>query len=78
MLPFQVFVTAFRPLGTGVPIVGGWGHSPGGPAPGGWGSGAMEYASLAMVQSQVTDADINRAIASTVPVAVTAWTRISN
>jgi hypothetical protein len=78
MLPFQVFVTAFRPLGTGVPIVGGWGHPPGGPAAGGWGSGAMEYASLAMVQSQVTDADINQAIASTVPVAVTAWTRISN
>jgi hypothetical protein len=78
MLPFQFFVTAFRPLGSGVPSVGGWGQIPAGAAGGGWGTGAIEYASLAMVQSQVTDADINSAIASTVPVAVTAWTRISN
>jgi hypothetical protein len=78
LLPFQLFVTAFRPLGTGVPLVGGWGHIPAGPAGGGWNTGAMEYASLAMVQSQVTDAEINSAIATTVPVAVTAWTRISN
>jgi hypothetical protein len=77
-LPFQVFVTAFRPLGTGVPFVGGWGHLPASPGGGGWNTGAMEYASLAMVQSQVTDADIDSAIATTVPVAVTAWTRISN
>jgi hypothetical protein len=78
MLPFQLFVTAFRPLGTGVPFVGGWGHLPARPSGGGWNSGAMEYASFAMVESQVTDADINSAIATTVPVAVTAWTRISN
>ena len=78
MLPFQFFITAFRSLGTGVPNVGGWGHMPAGAAGGGWGTGAIEYASLAMVQSQVTDADINTAIATTVPVAVTAWTRISN
>lgn len=77
-LPFQVFVTAFRPLGTGVPRVAGWGHQPVVAAAGGWGTGAVQYASLAMVQSQVTDSDINQAIASTVPVAVTAWTRISN
>jgi hypothetical protein len=78
MLPFQLFVTAFRPLGSGVPNVGGWGHIPAGPAGGGWNTGGIEYASLAMAQSQVTDADINSAIATTVPVAVTAWTRISN
>lgn len=77
-LPFQAFVTAFRPLGTGVPLVGGWGHIPAGPAGGGWNDGAIEDPSLAMVQSQVTDAEINTAIAGTVPVAVTAWTRISN
>jgi len=73
LLPFQVFVTAFRPLGTGVPRVGGWGSGAGG-----WGGGAMQYVSLAMVQSQVSDADIDAAIVGTVPVAVTAWTRISN
>jgi hypothetical protein len=78
MLPFQVFVTAFRPLGTGVPRVAGYGHIPVVAAAGGWGTGTIEYASLAMVESQVTDAEINQAISSTVPVAVTAWTRISN
>ena len=78
MLPFQVFVTAYRPLGTGVPNVAGWGQLPAGPAAGGWATGAIEYASVSMVQSQVTDADIDNAIAKTVPVAVTAWTRISN
>jgi hypothetical protein len=77
-LPFQFFVTAFRPLGTGVPLVAGWGHASTANGAGGWGVGAIEYASLAQVESQVTDADIDAAIADTVPVAVTAWTRISN
>ena len=73
-----MFVTAFRPLGTGVPLAGGWGSAGVAHGRGGWGQGAMEYVSLAMVQSQVTDADIDAAIAGTLPVAVTAWTRISN
>ena len=77
-LPFQVFVTAFRPTTTGVPNVAGWGHAPVSVAAGGWGGGRIEYGSLAMAQSQVPDADINAAIAAVVPVAVTAWTRISN
>lgn len=78
MLPFQLFVTAFRAEGSGVPLVAGWGHNFASPAAGGWNDGAIEYASLTMVQSQITDAEINNAIATTVPVAVTAWTRISN
>ncbi|MDA8252629.1 MAG: hypothetical protein M0Z28_26145 [Rhodospirillales bacterium] len=72
-LPFQSFVTAFRPLGTGVPLVAGWGSGAGG-----WGSGAFEYASQPMVEAQVSDADIYAAIARTVPVATVAWARISN
>ena len=72
-LPYQCFVTAYRPRGTGVPLASGWGS-----AAGGWGGGAIQYVSLAMVQSQVTDADIDAAIASTLPAAVTAWTRVSN
>jgi len=76
--PFQVFVTAFRPLGTGVPFLSGWGAIPAAHASGGWNGGAIEYASLTMARSQVTDADIDNAIATSVPVAVTAWTRISN
>lgn len=72
-LPFQCFVTAFRPTITGVPLSGGYGSGAGG-----WGRGALQYVSPAMVQSQIADADIQAAIAGTVPVAVTAWTRISN
>jgi len=73
LLPFQCFVTAFRPLGTGISLISGWGA----PA-GGYGIGTIEYASLAMVQGQVTDADINAAIADVLPVSAIAWTTIQN
>ena len=72
-LPFQSFVTAFRPLGMGVPNVAGWGVGAGG-----WGAGAIEYASRPMVEAQVSDADITTAIARTMPVATIGWTRISD
>jgi hypothetical protein len=72
-LPYQCFVTAFRPHGNGIAQVSGWGA----PA-GGYGRGALEYASLGMVQGQVTDADINAAIADVLPAATVAWTRITN
>jgi len=72
-LPFQCFVTAYRPSGSGIALVSGWGA----PA-GAYGTGAIEYASLAMVQGQVTDGDINAAIADVLPVAAIAWTRIEN
>ncbi len=70
-LPFQCFVTAYRPSGSGIVQVGGWGS----PA-GAYGTGALEYASLTMVQGQVTDTDINQAIYGVLPVAAVAWTRI--
>jgi hypothetical protein len=72
-LPFQCFVTAYRPSGSGIALVSGWG----GPA-GAYGSGAIEYASLARVQGQVTDSDIMSAIAAVLPVAAIAWTRIQD
>jgi len=72
-LPFQCFVTAFRPTGQGIGFVSGWGDGGGG-----WGAGAVEYASLSMLAGQVTDADIDAAIAGVMPVAAIAWTRISN
>jgi hypothetical protein len=72
-LPMQCFVTAFRPHGAGIAAVAGWGMSAGG-----YGMGAVEYASLAMVQGQVTDADIYGAVESVLPVTAIAWTQISN
>lgn len=72
-LPFQCFVTAFRPQGTGIAETAGWNASAGG-----WGGGRIEYASLAMIAGQVTDADIHAAIADIMPAATIAWTRISN
>ncbi len=72
-LPFQCFVTAYRPTGSGIALVSGWGNSVGA-----YGTGAIEYASLAMVQGQVTDSDITAAIAEVLPVASIAWTRIQN
>ena len=72
-LPFQCFVKAYRPVGSGIALVSGWG----GPV-GGYGHGAVEYASMAMVQGQVTDGDIAAAIAGVLPVAAIAWTRIEN
>lgn len=67
LLPCQVFVTAYRPSGSGIALLAGYGSG-----------GPLAYASLAMVQGQVTDADIHAAIAGTLPAAATAWTRISN
>jgi hypothetical protein len=72
-LPFQCFVTAFRSSGSGIALVSGWG----GPA-GAYGTGAIEYASLAMVQGQLTDSDIMTAIADVMPVAAIAWTSIQD
>jgi hypothetical protein len=72
-LPFQCLVTAWRPQGNGIAIVAGWAI----PA-GGWGGGLLQYASLDMLQGQVTDDDIRAAIVDTMPAATIAWTRIAN
>ena len=72
-LPFQAFVTAYRPMGVGIATVSGWGG-----VTGGYCRGAIEYASLNMIVGQVTDQDVNRAMASVSPVAVICWTRISS
>jgi hypothetical protein len=72
-LPFQCFVTAYRPTGSGIATVAGWGTGTGA-----YGTGAIEYASLEMVQGQVTDEDIYAAVSGVLPVATIAWTRITN
>jgi len=77
MLPFQAFVTAYRPSSSGIAAVAGYGSTAGGSGAGGWGVGTIEYADLAMVQGQVTDADIYQAVADVLPVATIAWTAIT-
>ena len=72
-LPFQCFVTAFRPVNSGIALVNGWCE----PA-GGYGAGAMEYGNLDMIEGQVTDADIFNAAAKVLPVASTAWVQITS
>ncbi len=72
-LPFQCFVTAYRPHGTGIASVAGWCASAGG-----YGRGAIEYASPSMMAGQVTDADIYAAVAAVLPANTVAWTQIRN
>ncbi|GAN76350.1 hypothetical protein [Acidisphaera rubrifaciens] len=71
-MPFQVFVTAFRPAGSGIAAVAGWG------GPAGYGAGAIEYGDLSMVTGPVTDAYLYAAVAAVMPAAGTAWMQISN
>jgi hypothetical protein len=70
-LPFQFFVTAYRPNSGGIGQVSGWGS-----AGGGYGVGAVEYASLLMVDAQITDTDVYSAIGDVLPAATIGWTQI--
>lgn len=72
-LPFQCFVTAFRPAASGIATVGGW-CSPAG----GYGLGTIEYGDLHMIQGQVTDGSIYQAVANVLPIAAIGWTNIVN
>ncbi|WP_369952204.1 hypothetical protein [Ralstonia syzygii] len=74
MLPFQAFVTAYRPTSTGIPNVAGYGVSTGGYSR----ASQAEIASMNMIHGAVTDDDIYAAIDSVKPVGTTIWTRIAN
>jgi hypothetical protein len=67
MLPFQSFVTAYRPASSGIATVAGYGTG-----------GPIHYASLDMIQGQVTDAQIMASVAGVMPATAIAWTAISN
>jgi len=73
-LTYQAFVQAYRPYGSGIPNVAGYGFSPTGystPSQG-------EYTDPSMSSNTVSDADIYAAIEAVRPVATTIWTRISS
>jgi hypothetical protein len=69
----QVFITAFRADGSGIPNAAGWDASYGS-----WGGGYSEWADLVQVQGFVTDNDIYATVASVVAEGVTAWTQLQN
>jgi hypothetical protein len=74
LLNYQAFVTAYRPIGTGIPLVSGYGTSSGGYAT----PSRSDYASIGDVINAVSDAAIYAAVASVIPVATIAWMRISS
>ena len=78
LLPFQFFVTAYRPLGVGVASVAGFGGSGFYGMPGGYGVGAVEYATPSMFAAPVSDQDILNTINDVKPAATIAWTRIKS
>lgn len=73
-IPAQVFVTAFRPVQYGIAQVAGYGV-----VTAGYGAASQaEYASLQLVSSIVTDADIYAAIDNTKAAGTVMWVRICN
>ncbi|WP_435018507.1 hypothetical protein TA3x_000481 [Tundrisphaera sp. TA3] len=71
-LPAQIFVTAYRPMGAGVPNVAGYGDPQGA-----YNTGSqVQYASRDMIAGAVTDEDIYKAIDGVMPAGTTAWSRI--
>lgn len=72
-LPYQSFVTAFRPLGQGIPNIAGYGIPTGAYSTG----SQAEYASLSMIHG-ITDLDLFAAVDSVRPAAYTIWVRISS
>jgi hypothetical protein len=73
-LPYQVFVIAYRPSGSGIPFIAGYGNPEGAYNT----ASQTKYASLGEIVGNVTDADIFNAIDSVMPAGTTAWTRLSN
>ncbi len=73
-LPYQSFVTAFRPLSTGLVGVAGYGTPNGGYN----GPSFLEYVNQAQIQGSVQDNDIFAAVDSVKVCGTIIWVRISN
>lgn len=72
LLPYQAFITAFRPNGQGLPFISGYGISTGAYST----PSRSAYGQLS--GGDVTDGDIYAAIDATKPIGTVAWTRISS
>lgn len=66
-LSYACFVTAFRPVGSGIANFAGYGTG-----------GYSYYGDISMVATQVTDSDIYAEVAAILPAGYVAWTRIAN
>lgn len=72
-LPYQLFVTAFRPLGGGIPNASGTDTGVQS-----YDTGTFRYTDQSEVRSTVSDAEILACVARTAAAGVIAWTAISN
>ena len=72
-LPFQFFVTAYRPNATPVSNAGGYATGPGG-----YDIAPMFYATGNEISGAITDANIYGAANAVLPTASIAWMNISN
>ncbi|MBU9823205.1 hypothetical protein J1782_25265 [Rahnella sp. BCC 1045] len=72
LIPYQAFVTAYRPSGAGIPFVAGYSSTPSGYSIASRG----EYASQTMLTGSVTDAQIYAAVASVKMEGTIAWVNI--
>ena len=79
-LPAQAFITAYRQIDGGIPNIAGYSGNESTPnyAPGGYGYGLIQYATLDLAGTQIEDEEIYEAIANTQASGVTCWTAISN
>jgi hypothetical protein len=81
-LPYQCFVTAYRPAGGGIANSGGWSSLTATATPnlalGGWSTAALQYGSASLVEGQITDAQILATVANCMPAATIAWTALSD
>jgi hypothetical protein len=73
MLPYEFFLTAYRPNATPISNASGYNYGPGG-----YNSEPMFYIESAELTGGVSDAEIYAAIANTLPTNSVAWTQILN
>jgi hypothetical protein len=72
-LPYQFFLTVYRPNNTPISNAGGYNAGPGG-----YNNAPMFYADAAEFAGSVSDAEIYAAVAAASPTSSIAWTQISN
>lgn len=71
LIPFQAFITAYRPVGNGIPNIDGYGYGAGG-----YGVGQIEYINLSYVITQIPDSLIYSSIDQVKAAGVAMWVKI--